>query len=107
MIVHLTAAGAEVLDADDCTRLHVSTDLPDTAIDAALRSTGAGRSADDGSALLTLEVLRTLARAAGTADDWTGRWDSMIGYATAKGWVTKDGTAVKAHIEAPGRKQPC
>lgn len=99
MIVHLTAAAATVLDADDCTRLHVSTDLLDTEIGEALRVTGTGRIAADNTALLALDVLRTRAQAAASASNWAERWDGMVAYAARKGWLTEDGTAVQAHIE--------
>ena len=41
-------------------------------------------------------------RAAGPADtDWPARFDSMLDKARPMGWVSADGTAIKAHVEWP------
>lgn len=105
MIVYLTAVAATVHDADDCTRLHVSTDLPETELDEALRVTGTGRIAAEGTALLTLDMLSTRARAAASLPNWAERWDEMLAYAARKGWITENGTAVQAHIETPRQER--
>lgn len=105
MIVYLTAAAATVLDADDCTRLHVYTQLLNHEISHALQVTETGSIASDGAALLTLDVLRARAHMAATAPEWAQRWDDMIAYAARKGWLTEDGSAVQAHIETPRQKR--
>jgi hypothetical protein len=100
VIVQLTTTRAVVVEPDDCTRLHVSTELPSGEVGKALRATGTGTLDEDGSALLTLAVLRDRARSLATAEDWDQRWEAMIGYARKKGWVGADGSTVRAHIES-------
>jgi hypothetical protein len=100
VIVELTADGFRVHHADDCTRLSVATDLNGHDVDAALRCAGAGaRDGATGTILLDVSVLHERARAAASAADWDARWSAMIAYAGRKGWLTPDGTAVRAHLE--------
>ncbi|QJY47570.1 hypothetical protein [Pseudonocardia broussonetiae] len=99
MHVTLTAQGAVVVDADDCTRLHLETSLTGPALRAALRDTGTGEVAPDGAVWLDLAVLRSRAQLAATAEDWPARWDKMVGYAEKSGWLSVDGRSVKVHIE--------
>lgn len=99
MIIELTADAAVVVDADDCSRLHVATALPRAEIDAALRRCGIGSLASLGDAALDLEVLHDRARAAATVEDWDERWQKMVDYARIKGWVSADDRHVQAHVE--------
>lgn len=102
MIVELTGGGIRVHEADDCTRLSVTTALAGPDVDTALRASGAG--ARDGSAdhlLLDVPTLHERAREAASAPDWESRWTTMIDYAARKGWLTPDGSAVRAHLENP------
>jgi hypothetical protein len=99
VIVQLSAGSARVAEADDCTRLHVTTSLPADAVDDALRGSGLGRLDSDENVLLDRETLRTRARAAAGAPDWDERWAAMIGHARSKGWLTADDVAVRAHVE--------
>ncbi|GLZ49818.1 hypothetical protein Acsp06_60030 [Actinomycetospora sp. NBRC 106375] len=97
MIVSLSATSADVVEADDCTRLHVATSLSSGTADAALRASGIGRLDPGGEALLDLETLRTRARADAREPGWDEKWSKMIDYARGKGWVTD--AAVRAHVE--------
>lgn len=99
MYVTLAADGAVVHDADDCTRLHVVTDLDVDAQRVALRDTGTGTLAPDGGVWLDLAVLRSRAQLVATVDDWPQRWDAMVGYAAGQGWVSVDGRSVRVHVE--------
>ncbi|MFC4949848.1 hypothetical protein [Pseudonocardia sp. GCM10023141] len=99
MIVRIAAAGAVVLDADDCTRLHVETDLDVEALAKALAETGSGTPADAESVWLDVGVLRSRAQLLVDAPDWPQRWEAMIGYAQRKGWLSPDGHSVQAHIQ--------
>lgn len=99
MIVRLTAAGAVVLDADDCTALHLETDLRDGKLRAALATTNTGE-VHGQDVLLDVAVLRSRAKLVATADDdWAERWSAMIEYARTKGWVSADGRSVQVHVE--------
>jgi hypothetical protein len=100
MLVTLAADGAVVQDADDCTRLHLVTSLDGDALRRALRETGAGAVAPDGSVWLDLAVLRSRAKLGATAPDWARRWDAMVEHAA--GWVSVDGRSVRVHVEPAG-----
>ncbi len=97
MYVTLAADGAVVQDADDCTRLHLATSLDGEALRRALRETGAGEVAPDGTVWLDLAVLRSRAELVATEPDWADRWDAMIGHAAE--WVSVDGRSVRVHVE--------
>lgn len=106
MIVELSAAGAVVRDADDCTRLHLETALEGTKLRAALLTTNTGApvgglSAEGAAVLLDLAVLRSRAKLVATADDWSQRWSAMVDYAGRKGWLSPDGRSVQVHVERP------
>ena len=99
MIVWLSAGSARVAEADDCTRLHVTTSLPTDAVDDALRGSGTGHRDSGEDALLHLETLRARARVGAREPGWDEKWAAMIEYARTKGWVTADEAAVRVHVE--------
>jgi len=102
MIVRLTAAGAVVLDADDCTELHLETALQGGKLRAALATTDTGDPDRDGKHVwLDLAVLRSRAKLVATADDWAQRWTGMVGYAKEQGWLSADARSVRVHVEPP------
>ena len=103
MIVRLTAAGAVVLDADDCTALHLETELQGGKLRAALATTDTGAVHGD-DVLLDLAVLRSRAKLVATADDWGQRWSTMVEYARTKGWLSADGRSVHVHVEPLGKR---
>ncbi|SFO23308.1 hypothetical protein SAMN05216207_103828 [Pseudonocardia ammonioxydans] len=100
MIIELTTDGAAVVAADDCTRLHVATGLAPDEVDAALRRSGIGSLDAGGRAVLDLDVLHDRAAAAATTRDWGERWQAMVDYARAEGWVSADDRFVRAHVES-------
>ncbi len=103
MIVELTTGGVDLRDADDCTRLSVSTALSDHDVDVVLARSGAGTRVTDGrDVLLDVAMLHQRARALAPAADWEDRWTAMIDYAATKGWLTTDRSAVRAHIDDAG-----
>jgi hypothetical protein len=63
-----------------------------------------GKVSDDGDHVwLNIAELRDEGAASLPDEDaavWLPLFDGMIGYATKSGWVSTDGTAVRAHIEA-------
>jgi hypothetical protein len=82
-------------DPSDCGRFHVGVagggDRNEVA--AAL----GGPSIDD-DVWVPVERVRSLA--AGHVDgEWDGAFSAMLEYADTKGWVSADGTAIRAHIE--------
>lgn len=98
MIVTLAPDGAVVRDADDCTRLHLATELRGDALRIALRDTGTGQVAPDGSAWLDLAVLRSRAQLLASVPDWARRWTDMISYAERSGWLSVDRRSVRVHL---------
>jgi hypothetical protein len=90
---------AAVHEADDCTSLDVRVTAAERdSLDATLRAARLG--SWDGGAETDLDLVRLqdLARRAATLPDWSARWETMIGYATTKGWVSADGRTVRAHV---------
>lgn len=101
MIVQLTAAGALVAEADDCTRLHLETALSGRELRSALATTNSGSLIDDATVALDLSVLRSRAKVVATVPDWAERWTAMVAYAEKKGWLSADGRSVQVHVERP------
>jgi hypothetical protein len=97
--VAVTTAGVRVGAAHDCTSLDVrATADSRPALDEALRRSGLG--AWDGGAEADLSVAELHERAAAedVSPGWAQRWAAMIAYAGRKGWLSGDGTIVRAHV---------
>lgn len=63
---------------------------------------GFGSVGEDGPHVwLSIERLKTLAGALASDPDWIRRLDEMVGYAEANGWLSADGTFIRAHVERP------
>jgi glucan phosphorylase len=91
--------GVEVKDVDDLARLHVAVGaVTDEEADAALRSAGLGRLADD-TAWLDVAALRSAAEPQASAEGWAKEWDGMVEQARTNGWASEDGASLKAHVE--------
>jgi hypothetical protein len=61
---------------------------------------GLGSVDEDGSHVwLAVDGLKTLAGRLASEADWIRRLDGMLGYAGLNGWLSEDGTAIRAHIE--------
>jgi hypothetical protein len=52
-----------------------------------------------GHLMVPLETVRRLAEGR-VGPDWPRGFDSMIAYAAGKGWLSEDGTRVRAHLES-------
>jgi hypothetical protein len=100
VIVRLSAAGAVVQDPDDLAGLHLETDLDADGVRTALTTTGTGELRDDGTALLDVAVLRSLAvmSIGPTAPDWPQRWKTMIEDAGRRGLLSEDGRSVRVPV---------
>ncbi|MCW2795467.1 hypothetical protein [Nocardioides sp.] len=59
----------------------------------------AGTFVDGDTALLSVEELRRLAGHRADDEAWSSGFAGMLGYASSKGWLDADGTAVTAHCE--------
>ncbi|HZU79060.1 MAG TPA: hypothetical protein VE991_04025 [Acidimicrobiales bacterium] len=85
-------------EPDDVGRFHVAVRGGDTGrLDTALRAMGVGALEGD-HAVVDPDGLRRLA-AGRVGPDWAGRFDGMVAYARAKGFVGADGQAIRAHLE--------
>jgi hypothetical protein len=101
MYLQVTTDSLTVEEPDDCRSLAVRVRSGAIArLADALAADGLGRPSDDDHVELVLDRLRERAAAGPVGPGWAERWDAMIAYATTKGWVSADGTTVRAHIEA-------
>jgi hypothetical protein len=98
VIVRLSAAGAVVQDPDDLADLRLETDLDADRLRKALVTTGTGQLADDGTALLDVGVLRSLAVMSPTAPGWSQRWKAMIEDARGRGLLSADERSVRVPV---------
>jgi hypothetical protein len=100
VFVNVTGSSARVLEPEDLKRLAVRVD---TGADLVGAIAAIGRVDVDGEHVwLDIDALRTAAAdgmdPAGR-DAWIVDFDSMVAYATSKGWTSADGAALRAHIE--------
>jgi hypothetical protein len=98
MYVEVVDGTSRVREGENLTALSVRVDDRAT-LDAALGSLG---TVDGDHVWLDIAALRTGAEASLPADaveGWAAGFDGMIHYATRSGWVSDDGTNVRAHIE--------
>jgi hypothetical protein len=100
MYLRLTAHGLTLEKPDDCASLavRVPSELRGHLAES-LRIAGIGIPAGPNEVDLHIDSLKDWAVAGQIGPDWGGRWDAMVRYASANGWVSADGTLVRAHIE--------
>jgi hypothetical protein len=64
---------------------------------------------DDGEHVVVhRNALRALAGPITRSEDWQAGFDAMLAYAKHSGWLTPDGSGIRAHctVEAPPEEQP-
>ena len=96
-----TEPGAVGLDdPGDCGRFHVTVrgDGDSAALDRALRAADVGEVDGDGEALVRVAAVRRLA-AGSVGASWGEDFAAMLEYARSKGWLSDDGTSIRAHVE--------
>jgi hypothetical protein len=99
MYVEVRGDHAEIRDADNCRALDVRVGNGDRLhLDRALRAAGLGGWDGGEEAELTVSGLHAAASLGEVGTDWQERWDAMLGYAATKGWLTADGSGVRAHL---------
>lgn len=99
----MSTAGAVVQDPDDLADLRLDTELDTERLRKALTTTGTGELTDDGTALLDVAVLRSLAVMSPTAPGWSKRWAAMIEDAERRGLLSADGRSVRVPV-SPARR---
>ncbi|VXB49300.1 conserved hypothetical protein [Arthrobacter sp. 9V] len=99
MHVRVSPGSVALDEPDDCTSFKVL--LSEAARDklpALLRTTSAGQ-LDDGDVLVSVDWIRN--ECAGRIGmGWNYRFANMLVYAAGKGWLSEDGSHVRAHVEA-------
>jgi hypothetical protein len=99
MYVEVRGDRADVRDADNCRALDIRVRRADRPhVDQALRAAGLGSWDGGTEAELTVAGLHAAASGGQIGSDWQHRWDDMVAYAAAKGWLTADGSGVRAHL---------
>jgi hypothetical protein len=103
--VHVTVdlitdpAGISLAEPDDCARFAVVVHGTggDEDLHRALVGASVGRM-EGSEALVTVAAVRTLAsRRVGSA--WEADFGAMLEYARARGWLTDEADAIRAHVE--------
>jgi len=95
-------------DADDFTAFAV---LVPTADDLPLHPTSVpdslGWVTPDGEHIFVQrDAVRVMAGATADTEEWQAGFDAMLAYADRSGWLSPDGTAVRAHCSAEARPAP-
>lgn len=70
----------------------------ETTVAPALKSVG--RLVDRETAWIRAGAVRALAHGR-VDDDWDKGFETMLGYAASKGWLSDDGSEIQAHVEWP------
>ena len=93
-------ATVALLEPADCGRFHVAVrGRGDAAmLDRALRSDDVGSIDGDGEAMVRVEAVRRLASGA-VGETWNADFAAMLEYARSKGWLSDDGSSIRAHVE--------
>jgi hypothetical protein len=89
---------AAVLEVDDLKSFKVVVVGPGTHEEVQAALGDLGRVPDDTHAWISIQELRS---ASGRDDvaSWRSGFDGMVDYAASKGWVSDDGSELRAHIE--------
>ena len=98
MYLRCADASVQLVEVDDLQRLHVEVE-GHVVIGGALGSFGA---LEGDHAWLSIAALRAAAHAQGAAAGWDADFDAMVEYASSKGWLSPDGTDVRAHVVRTG-----
>jgi hypothetical protein len=100
MIVVVGTDGVHVEAPEDLRRFHVQAP-PGVDAAAALAAVGFGRGAGDGGDDLLVSVAAVRAAVSGQVDPnvWEPQFAAMLDYAGSKGWLSDDGTMIRAHVE--------
>jgi hypothetical protein len=97
MIIRVAAAATSLELAGEFTEFKVVVDADCTDPGAVLRANNAGR-LDGDSAIIRAGWVQENAADADSAA-WQAGFSGMLAYAGTKGWLTEDGSGIKAHIE--------
>ena len=95
-----TPAAVSLADAADCGRFHVELhgEGGGGSLDAALRASETGSSAGADEADIRVDAVRRMASGS-VGVTWEDDFAAMLGYARSKGWLSDDGSTIRAHVE--------
>jgi len=97
----ITSTSVELVDPDDVTSFHAvhPAGLDRAELAEIVRKDDLGEVLPDGGHLMVpLGTVRRMATGR-VGPGWESDFDSMIAYAARKGWLSDDGTRVRAHLE--------
>jgi hypothetical protein len=97
----ISSESVELVAPDDVTSFHAvrSPELGQGELADIVRQADLGEVLPDGNHLMVpLATVRRMA-AGRVGTDWEQDFGSMIAYAERKGWLSDDGTRVRAHLE--------
>lgn len=101
MYFRISNTSVELVDPDDVTAFHAVRPVglgQDELVEVA-RKNDLGEVLPDGSHLMVpLGTVRRMATGR-VGPGWERDFESMIAYAARKGWLSDDGTRVRAHVE--------
>jgi hypothetical protein len=86
-------------EPQDCARFHVEVRGGDMIMTAeALVRSGVGRLVETDDALIAVAAVRSLAEGR-VPSTWERDFEAMLSYARTKGWLSDDGSEIRAHAE--------
>ena len=95
-----TPAAVSLADPADCGRFHVEVhgEGGQSSLDAALRASDTGSAAGSDEADIRVDAVRRMASGS-VGDAWEDDFAAMLDYARSKGWLSDDGSTIRAHVE--------
>jgi hypothetical protein len=98
----ISSQSVELIEPDDVTSFHAvcPAGLGYGALAEIVQKEDLGEILPAGGHLMVpLGTVRRMA-AGRVGPDWEQKFDAMVAYAARKGWLSEDGTKVRAHLEA-------
>ena len=102
MYFRINSQSVELIEPDDVTSFHAvrPAGLGQGELAEIVQKEDLGEILPAGDHLMVpLGTVRRMA-AGRVGPDWEQKFDAMIAYAARKGWLSEDGTKVRAHLEA-------
>ena len=104
MYFHISSGSVHLVDPQDVTSFRAvrAADLGAEELAVIVQREGLGEMLPSGDHLMVaLDAVRRMA-AGRVGPGWERDLDAMVAYAAGKGWLSADGTRVRAHVETDG-----
>jgi len=101
LYIRINSESVELVEPDDLRSFHAvrPTELGQGELAEIVRKEDLGAILPDAAHLMVpLDTVRRMA-VGRVGPDWEPNFDQMIAYAARKGWLSEDGTRVRAHLE--------